>query len=93
MKIVNSDYINNIIFIVLLLIVVLIVCFKSISIHNSIMENFAENDNSEMGKMEEEMDAAMGKNDNSSMMNNLDEMLDDLGGIYNQNDDENNEEI
>lgn len=86
--IVNSDYINNIIFIVLLLIVVLIVCFKSISIHNSIMENFAENDNSEMGKMEKEMDAAMGKNDNSSMMNNLDEMLNDLGGIYNQDDDE-----
>ena len=34
--IVSSDYINNIIFIVLLLIVVLIVCFKSISIHKNI---------------------------------------------------------
>jgi hypothetical protein len=91
MKIVNSDYINNIIFIVLLLIVVLIVCFKSISIHNSIMENFE--DSSEMGKMEKEMDDAMGKNDNQSMLNSLDELLDDLGVIYNKpEDDEDNEE-
>ena len=35
--IVSSDYINNIIFIVLLLIVVLIVCFQSIRIHKNIM--------------------------------------------------------
>ncbi len=93
--IVGSDYINNIIFIVLLLIVVLIVCFKSITIHKNIMENFADSKmntienfaDSEMNKMEKEMDNAMGKNDNSSMMDNLDEMMNDLGDIYNEGDD------
>ena len=85
--IVGSDYMNNIIFIVLLLIVVLIVCFKSINIHKNIMENFAEKDNSEMGRMEKEMDNAMGKNDDSSMMDNLNEMMNDLGDIYNEDDD------
>ena len=87
--IVSSDYINNIIFIVLLLIVVLIVCFKSISIHKNIMENFAD---SEMNKMEKEMDNAMGKEKETSMMDNLDEMMNDLGDIYNEDDDEKEED-
>jgi len=84
-NIVNSDYINNIIFIVLLLVVVLIVCFKSISIHKNIIENFAEIDN-----MEKEMDNAMGSNnDDASMTEDLDEMMNNLGDIYNDNNDNN----
>ena len=43
-KIFGSDNLNNIIYIVLLLVIVLIVCFKSISIHQSIMEQFANDD-------------------------------------------------
>ena len=81
--IVGSNYINNIIFIVLLLIVVLLVCFKSLSIHKNIMENFE----SETNKMEKEMDNAMGadNNDDSSMTDDLNEMMNDLGSIYNKN--------
>ena len=87
-NIVNSDYINNIIFIVLLLVVVLIVCFKSISIHKNIIENFAEIDN-----MEKEMDNAMGSNnDDASMTEDLDEMMNNLGDIYNDNNDSNDTE-
>ena len=49
------------------------------------MENFAD---SEMNKMEKEMDNAMGKEKETSMMDNLDEMMNDLGDIYNEDDDE-----
>ncbi len=85
-KIVGSDYINNIIYIVLLLIVVLIICFKSISIHKNIMENFE----SETNKMEQEMDNAMGanNNDDGSMTEDLNEMMNDLGSMYNSTNDE-----
>ena len=84
-KVVGSDYINNIIFIVLLLIIVLIVCFKSLTIHKNIMENFE----SETNKMEKEMDNAMGSNnDDSSMTDDLNEMMNDLGSIYNKGSDD-----
>jgi hypothetical protein len=84
-KVVGSDYINNIIFIVLLLVIVLIVCFKSLTIHKNIMENFE----SETNKMEKEMDNAMGSNnDDSSMTDDLNEMMNDLGSIYNKGSDD-----
>ena len=52
-KIFNSNNLNNIIFIVLLLVIIIIVCYKSITIHNNIMEQFAD------GDIDEEVDDAL----------------------------------
>lgn len=59
-KIFSSNNLNNIIFIVLLLVIIIIVCYKSITIHNNIMEQFADGDNEETtNDIDEEVDDAL----------------------------------
>ena len=51
---------NDILYIGILLVIILLVCFKSISLHKNIMENFQE-------------------------QNNKDDLIEDLGKVYNEN--------
>ena len=73
----SSNNLNNIIFIVLLLVIILIVCYKSITIHNSIMEQFEDGENNENSSNNEDVDEDVA------------EVLEDvLGTIGNENSNE-----
>ena len=81
-KIFSSDNLNNIIYIVLLLVIILIICYKSITIHNNIMEQFENNEGVSEGEQENEED----------LDEDLDKALEDvLGTIGNNNSDTDNE--
>ena len=84
-KIFGLDNLDNIIFIALLLVITLIICFKSITIHQNIIEQFEDGaNNNELDKNE------LDKNEldkNELDKNELDDQLKKIGNEYNEEED------